>query len=125
MITNLSEIALKRILIVEDDLIIALSTEKMVERLGHEVIERVTTGEEAVKAACSSRPDLILMDIRLAGEMDGIDATRLIKEEMPDVKVVYLTGNTDPVYRQRAEGTGYEAYLIKPIALHDLKEIVA
>lgn len=116
---------MKKVLIVEDDLIIALSTEKMIERLGCEVIKMVTTGEEAVKVAIESRPDLILMDIRLAGEMDGIDATREIRKHLNGVRIIYVTGNADPAYREKAEGSGFEAYLIKPVRFDDLKKFIS
>ena len=69
---------MKRVLIVEDDLIISLTTEKMVEKLGYQVVGSVTSGEEAVRAAQENRPDVILMDIRLNGSMDGIEATQEI-----------------------------------------------
>jgi two-component system, response regulator PdtaR len=112
------------VLIVEDDLIISLTTEKMVEKLGYQVIACVTTGEEAIELASREQPDVILMDIRLNGSMDGIDATRQILERSGQIKVVYVTGNTDSAYRERAEQTGYEAYLIKPVTMPDLKEII-
>lgn len=108
----------------EDDLIIAMSTEKMVEKLGYQVISKVTTGEEAVDAAINLHPDIILMDIRLAGKMDGIDATRLINHQVQGIKVVYITGNADPAYREKANGSGFEAFLIKPVRFEDLKEIM-
>ena len=115
---------MKKVLIVEDDLIIAMSTERMVERLGHQVVSKVTTGEEAVDAAVNLSPDIILMDIRLAGKMDGIDATRLIKNQVQSIKVIYITGNADPAYREKATGSGFEAFLIKPVRFEDLKEII-
>jgi two-component system, response regulator PdtaR len=115
---------LKKVLIVEDDLIIALSTEKMVERLGCEVVKMVTTGEDAVKSAIEKNPDVILMDIRLAGEMDGIDATMEIRKHLNGVRVIYITGNADPAYREKAEGSGFEAYLIKPVRFDELKKII-
>lgn len=115
---------MKKVLIVEDELIIALSTEKMVERLGLQVVKKVTTGEDAVTEAVKLEPDIILMDIRLAGEMDGIDAAILIMEKISGAKLIYVTGNADPVYREKAEGSGYEAYLIKPIRFEDLRKII-
>jgi two-component system, response regulator PdtaR len=115
---------LKKVLIVEDDLIIALSTEKMVERLGLEVVKMVTTGEDAVIEAYEHNPDIILMDIRLAGKMDGIDAAMKIREKLTGPRLIYVTGNADPVYREKAAGSDYEAYLIKPIRFDDLKKIL-
>jgi len=116
---------LKKVLIVEDDLIIALSTEKMVQRLGFDEVKMVTTGEDAVQSAIDDHPDVILMDIRLAGEMDGIDAIMEIRKHVDDVKVIFITGNADPVYKEKAEKSGFEAYLIKPVRFDDLKKIIA
>ncbi|WP_069132843.1 response regulator [Rhodohalobacter halophilus] len=115
---------MKRVLIVEDDLIISLTTEKMVEKLGYQVVGSVTSGEEAVRAAQENQPDVILMDIRLNGSMDGIEATQEILNRMNNIRVIYVTGNTDQAYRERAEKTGYEAYLIKPLRMEDLKSII-
>lgn len=116
---------MKRVLIVEDDLIISLTTEKMVEKLGCQVIGCVTSGEEAVEVAKKNHPDIILMDIRLNGKMDGIEATQQILGYINDTRVVYVTGNTDNAYRVRADETGYEAYLIKPVSIDDLRLIMS
>lgn len=115
---------MKKVLIVEDDLIIGLSTEKMVEKLGCDVIARVTTGEEAVEIALEMLPDLILMDIRLAGELDGIDASMKIRVHNQEIRIIYVTGNADPGYREKARGSGYEAYLIKPVQFEDLRKYI-
>lgn len=113
---------MKKVLIVEDDLIIALSTQKMVQKLGYKVIGRVTTGEEAIKQALASKPDVILMDIRLAGELDGIEASTKILDSISDTAIIYLTGNTDHMYLERASKTGYKAFLVKPVSIADLKK---
>ncbi|PWN06930.1 response regulator [Rhodohalobacter mucosus] len=115
---------MKKVLIVEDDLIIALSAEKMIQRLGLEVLKVVDTGEKAVETALNNKPDIILMDIRLAGEMDGVEAAFRIREELSKPRIIFVTGNADPGYRTKAEGTGYEAYLVKPIRLEDLRKII-
>lgn len=115
---------MKRVLIVEDDLIISLTTEKMVEKLGCQVVACVTSGEEAIKAAEENRPDVILMDIRLNGSMDGIEATQKILSNQYSTRVIYVTGNTDNAYKERAETTGYDAYLIKPLRMEDLRSII-
>ncbi|MEX0647077.1 MAG: response regulator [Balneolaceae bacterium] len=113
---------MKKVLIVEDDMIIALSTQKMVQKIGHKVIGRVTTGEEAVQEAVHSKPDVILMDIRLAGNIDGIDASSLILKSVTDTDIIYTTGNTDQSYLERAGKTGYKAFLVKPVSMIDLKK---
>lgn len=109
----------KSILIVEDELIIALMIEKMIQNLGHTVLDKVTTGEEAIQAVENHQPDIILMDIRLQGEMDGIEAMSRIRK-LWDVPVIFITGNSDATYRKRVEESDPLAFLTKPITLSDL-----
>lgn len=100
-------------------MILSLLIEKMVQRLGHEVIGKVTTGEEAVVLAAEHHPDLILMDIRLQGKIDGIEAMERIKKKA-DIPVIYITGNTDKIYRDKINKTDYLAFLTKPISISEL-----
>lgn len=109
----------KKILIVEDELIIALMIEKMVENLGHTVLAKVTSGEDAVEAAKELNPEIILMDIRLQGEMDGIEAMNEIRRTA-NIPVIYITGNSDASYRKRIEESEPLDLLTKPITLGDL-----
>lgn len=101
-----------------------MSVEKMVQRLGLDVLKVVETGEEAIEAALSTEPDIILMDIRLAGELDGIEAAFEIRKKLSDTRLIFLTGNSDPIYRKKADEIDYEAYLIKPIRFDDLEKII-
>lgn len=109
----------KRVLIVEDDMIISLVIENMVKELGHEVVGKATSGEEAIRLAKEHNPDLLLMDIRLKGEMDGIEAVTIIKENM-DTAVIYLTGNSDSVNYDRARETDFVDLITKPFTISDL-----
>ncbi|MEQ9308764.1 MAG: response regulator [Balneolaceae bacterium] len=109
----------QRVLIVEDDLIISLVIENMVLELGHEVLAKTVSGKEAVELAVKYKPSLILMDIRLKGEMDGIDAIKTIKEKM-HTSVIYLTGNSDKVSYERAKTTGFIDLITKPFTIADL-----
>lgn len=111
--------AKKKILIVEDEMIISLTLEQMVTQMGHQVVDKVTTGEKAIQKALESHPDVILMDIRLQGKMDGIEAISEIQKEM-NVSVIYITGNTDQMYRQRVKQTDYLDFLVKPVTQHQL-----
>lgn len=113
----------KNILIVEDEMIIALMIEKMVENLGHSVIAKVPSGEEAVELALKYTPDLILMDIRLQGEMDGIEAMIKIRKQI-DVQVIYISGNTDNLYKKRVKQSDCLGFLTKPITINDLNSAV-
>jgi len=109
----------KRILIVEDDLLLSLVEERLIEKLGHEVVGKAASGEEAVKKTLEMKPDLILMDIVLKGEMDGIQAMEKIRESS-EVPVIYLSGNSDRFNYERAKKTGFTDYLVKPITGKDL-----
>lgn len=113
----------KRVIIVEDDLILNLLYESYLERLGFETQGELVYGKTAIEAAKKIEPDLILMDISLEGEIDGIDAMLEIRK-FSDVPVIYITGNSDPVHKQRAEKTDYLDYLTKPIEFDDLKKSV-
>lgn len=109
----------KKVLVVEDEMIIALLIERMVSNLGHQVIDKVTSGEAAVKVAEEQDPDIILMDIRLQGEMDGIEAMLKIRERK-NIPVIYISGNTDMVYQEKIKKTDYVDFLSKPITINEL-----
>jgi two-component system, response regulator PdtaR len=93
-----------KILIVEDEFIIALSTQKRLELQGYFVVDIASTGEEAVKAALKYKPDVILMDIKLAGQMDGIEAAKQIRKHMI-VPIIYMSAYSDKKILERANST--------------------
>lgn len=109
----------KKILIVEDNELVALETNERLKRLGYAVTGIATTGDDAVALARSTMPDLILMDINLKGEMDGITATEQIATFL-DVPVIFLTAYSDDATLQRARKTKPVAYLIKPFKEREL-----
>lgn len=108
-----------QVLIVEDDMIISLVIENMVKELGHVVVGKASTGQDAIDLALEHKPDLVLMDIRLKGDMDGIEAVNTIKENM-NTDVIYLTGNSDRVNYERAKETEFKDLITKPFTLADL-----
>ncbi|TAL30362.1 MAG: PAS domain S-box protein [Spirochaetes bacterium] len=108
-----------KILIVEDELIISSEIRMMLEHFGYRVAPPVTTGEAAITAARAERPDLILMDIQLAGRMDGIEAVERIRAEQ-DVPVIYLTANADDATVGRARDTRPHSYVCKPVSEREL-----
>ncbi len=110
---------MKKILIVEDDMIISLVVENMVKELGYTVAGKAVSGEEAVKIAKQEKPDILLMDIRLKGEMDGIDTVAKIKEHI-NAQVIYLTGNSDRLNFERAKDTDFADLIVKPFTIGDL-----
>jgi PAS domain S-box-containing protein len=103
----------KTILIVEDQAIIAMTIEEDLGQLGYGVAGIASTGEEAIKLAREKKPDLILMDIRISGDIDGIQATRAINE-FSDVPVIFLTAHTDDETANEILKTCAYSCLIKP-----------
>ena len=112
-----------RILVVEDDRIIARSLRMILEQSGYEVTAVASTGQAAIREANETKPDLILMDIILDDEMDGIEATRVIRSHL-NIPVIYLTAYSDHATRERADETQPFGYLSKPIMRDDLRRIV-
>jgi len=113
----------KKVIIVEDDLILNLLYESYLERLGFETEGELVYGKTAIETAEKINPDLIIMDISLEGEIDGIEAMLEIRK-FSEVPVIYITGNSDPYHVERAEKTNYLDYLTKPIEFDDLKKSV-
>ena len=105
---------IKKVLIVEDELIIQIVNIQVIEEAGYEVCAAVTNGEDAIIAVRKFNPDLILMDIKLEGVIDGIDAMQQIRL-FSKVPVIYITGNSDSYHLKRAKETGMNDFLIKPV----------
>ena len=120
---QLIEDAKKQILIVEDEGLIAADIQNRLQRLGYVVPAIAHSGEEALQIACSEDFDLILMDIRLKGEMDGIAAAQALKTSC-EAPVVYLTAHADQETIHRAKLTEPFGYILKPIGDGDLRSVV-
>ncbi|MCK4911068.1 MAG: PAS domain S-box protein [Thermodesulfovibrionales bacterium] len=112
-----------RIQIVEDELIVASDIKSCLLSLGYFVTCISATGEDAVEHAARHKPNLVLMDIKLKGEMDGISAAGLIREQSR-IPVVYLTGNMDVGLLERAKRTEPFGYLVKPFEEHELMSTI-
>lgn len=108
-----------RILIVEDEHIVAMGIKRMLKNLGYTVTGVASSGMDAISKAESTFPDLVLMDIMLKGELDGIEAAKEIKERF-EVPVVYLTAYSDSNILERAKKTGPFGYIVKPFDEKDL-----
>jgi 1,2-diacylglycerol 3-beta-glucosyltransferase len=100
-------------MVVEDESIIALNIQSNLESLGYDVPVIVASGEKAVEEAGKLRPDLVLMDIVLAGDMDGVEAAAQIRARF-DIPVVYLTAHADDKTLRRAQDTEPFGYILKP-----------
>ncbi len=112
------------ILVVEDEVVVAESLRLALKGLGYEVPPAVHSGEEAVREALETIPDLVLMDITLAGRMDGIEAATLIhqRQELP---VVFLTALSDRETLARAGAARPSGYLVKPFTHAELQQTIA
>ncbi|MFO7714637.1 response regulator [Desulfosarcina sp.] len=107
------------ILIVEDEGIVAENLSSKLEQLGYAVAGTAATSIEAIEVALRLRPQLILMDIQLNGQDDGIQAAETIRAKY-DVPVIYLTAHSDPATLSRAKLTGPFGYILKPFEMRDL-----
>ena len=112
-----------KILIVEDEAIIAMEIENQLQSLGYQVTSLVDTGEKAIKKAEEDKPDLILMDIILDNDDDGIETANKILA-FTDVPIVYLTAQEDDAVFERAKITKPFGYLLKPFNDRDLNLVV-
>lgn len=112
-----------RILIVEDDRIVARDIQHQLSRMGHVVVGMSASGEDAVRLACSQQPDLVLMDIRLEGEMDGIEAARRIRDAHR-IPIVFLTAYANDEVVQRASLTEPFGYLLKPFEEPQMRTVI-
>ena len=108
-----------RILIVEDEGIIAKDIQNTLNRSGYSVIGIASSGEEAIKKAMEIHPDIVLMDIVLEGAMDGVEAAEYIRDHF-DIPVVYLTAYSDDTTLQRAKITEPFGYILKPFQEREL-----
>lgn len=104
-----------KIMIVEDEVIVAMELCETLRGFGYEVTSIVGAGEDAVERVGDMNPDLILMDIQLAGKVDGIEAVRRINERH-EVPVVYLTAHSDEMTLHRAKRSAPFGYLLKPFS---------
>ena len=109
-----------RILIVEDEKIIALDIQFILESFGYQICGVVSSGEECIKKASQTHPDLILMDIKLKGSMDGICAAKQIQSHH-NIPVIYLTAYGDKNSLRRVDKTKPFGYISKPFEETELQ----
>ncbi|EWY39562.1 histidine kinase [Skermanella stibiiresistens SB22] len=112
-----------KVLIVEDDRIVARDIQQQLTRIGHGVVGTTATGEQALALTLELRPDLVLMDIRLEGDMDGIDAAQRIRERC-QIPVIFLTAYADDETVERASRTEPFGYLLKPFEDSQLRTVI-
>lgn len=109
-----------KILLVEDEQIAAMDIREMIEESNYEVPNVVRTAEEALDHLENDEVELVIMDIRLPGEKDGVDAVEEINESY-DIPIVYLTAHSDEKTLERAKQTNPAGFLVKPVTEADLR----
>jgi response regulator NasT len=107
-----------KILVAEDESVIAMNLRDMLERAGYEVVGEAATGKQAVELAHKLNPDVILMDIKMP-EMDGLTAAKEINRSRPRL-IIILTAYYDAEFLERANQAGVFGYLVKPVTEQDL-----
>lgn len=113
----------QRALIIEDEILIAEELKERLSRLGFAVIGAVDTAEEGIAIATREQPDIVLLDIRLRGEKDGIEAAREIREQI-DLPIVYVTAYSDQRTVERVKNTEHDGFILKPFHRRDLQSMI-
>jgi len=111
------------ILIVEDEMIIAANISLQLSKLGYNISGNVPRGEEALVHIKENKPDIILLDIRLKGKLDGIETAELMQKEY-NIPIIYLTANVDDEHFERAKATKPFAFISKPFKKLDLQHAI-
>lgn len=112
-----------KVLIVEDDAVSAMLLQKALEKNMHDILGVVDSGEKALEILAENQVDIVMMDINLAGELDGITTTEIINEKY-EVPVVYLSASSDAETMNKVVGTNPSAYVIKPFNIRELNMVI-
>lgn len=112
-----------RILIVEDEAVVALANAELVARFGYEVVGPVESCEEALEAAEAAEPAMALVDIRIRGDVDGIETATRLRNRF-GCAILFVTGQSDRTTRERAESSGPAGYLHKPFTPDQLRQAI-
>jgi CheY-like chemotaxis protein len=110
----------EKILLVEDDDVIARVADWRLKTLGYTVCGRATTGAEAIDLVVNTRPDLVLMDIDIGGDVDGIETANMIKKAF-NIPVVFVTSHSDGPTIERARAANPDGFIVKPFDDNDLR----
>lgn len=114
----------KNVLIVEDEILIALNLKRDLERYGYGVRDIIASGEEAIRCMESDCPLIVLLDIRLAGVMNGLEVARKIYKRHGRLGIIFMTGYITPEIKEEALSLDPLAFLEKPITARDILRII-
>ncbi|MCE7030669.1 response regulator [Jiella avicenniae] len=112
------------VVIVEDDFLIMEYLRELSEEIGLNVLGTADVADQAVTTILQNRPDFVFMDLRLAGDRDGVDVAQAIQPELPDLKVIYITGSNEPNSLARISLDHPYEVLIKPVVERDLRRAI-
>ena len=112
----------KKVLIVEDDILLLLVQERMVKKFGYKVVGTACEGEAAYRMIKREKPDVILMDINLEDDIKGTEVAQMIRNEGNDTPIIFLSGEKEPHQVQKAKQLGCVDYLLKPVTPKKLKK---
>jgi CheY-like chemotaxis protein len=112
-----------KIMLVEDDAIVAHSAKMIIEEIGHEVTYIAYSGEEAISQLVMKKPDLAIIDMKLAGGMSGLRVAEDIKSRY-GIPVIFLTAYSDKGLQEKAEEAGCIGYLVKPLEPEELQSVL-
>ena len=110
----------RSILLVEDDDVIAKVAQWRLNNLGYQVCGRAVSGAEAMELVVKHKPDLVLMDINIRGEIDGIETAKMIKKGF-NIPVIYVTSHSEGETLERAKETKPDGFIVKPFDDNDLR----
>jgi PAS domain S-box-containing protein len=109
-----------RIIVIEDDVVIAVEIEQSLQLMGHDVVARAYNGEDSIRLAKQHKPDIMIMDIRLQGDMDGIQAAHIIRERF-NIPIVFLAAHLDQERIEQSKLTLPFGYILKPVQQRDIR----
>src|SRR6056297_2292001 len=112
------------ILIVEDEFLIALTYRLDLEKRGYTVIGVCSTGQAAVQTVKQEQPDVVLMDIHLKGQMDGVEAAELIMQSETAPALIFITGNYDSPTKERANSLAPLGFFVKPVSMQEIDQLI-
>ncbi|MGN8225281.1 response regulator [Gracilimonas sp. BCB1] len=111
----------RKVMIVEDDPLLSIVEEKLVTKLGYEVVGTASSGEEALCVFTDFNPSILLMDIQLSGDLDGIETVRRLRSDhAADIPVIFLSGDDSPMVLNQAKDIEYIDFLLKPVTKSEL-----
>lgn len=110
----------KRVMIVEDDPLLSIVEEKMIAKLGYNVVGKAKSGEETLAKFKDLNPEILVIDIQLAGNLNGIQTVEKLREMYSDIPVIFLSGDKSSSVVKKAENVNCVDFLLKPVSCKEL-----